>query len=71
MLHEIEVECLPIAIPEKFRVEVAELNIGDAIRVSVFLTMPHWAASGQWPSARARGTGSSGFQEAPSRGEGN
>ena len=33
-LHDLEVECLPTAIPEKLRVEVAELDIGDILRVS-------------------------------------
>ncbi|MHC4592923.1 MAG: 50S ribosomal protein L25 [Planctomycetota bacterium] len=32
-LHELEVECLPTAIPEKLRVEVAELGIGEHLRV--------------------------------------
>jgi large subunit ribosomal protein L25 len=32
-LHELEVECLPTAIPEKLRVEVAQLGIGDHVRV--------------------------------------
>ena len=32
--HELEVECLPTAIPEKLRVEIAELDIGDILRVS-------------------------------------
>ncbi|KPK57514.1 MAG: hypothetical protein AMK73_10080, partial [Planctomycetes bacterium SM23_32] len=31
--HELEVECLPSAIPERLRVEVAGLNIGDDLRV--------------------------------------
>ena len=32
-LHEVEVECLPTAVPEKLRVEVAALQIGDDLRV--------------------------------------
>ncbi len=31
--HELEVECLPTAIPERLRVEVGELEIGEVIRV--------------------------------------
>lgn len=31
--HELEVECLPTAIPEKIRIEVAQLGIGDDLRV--------------------------------------
>lgn len=31
--HELDVECLPTAIPEKLRVEVAHLGIGDDVRV--------------------------------------
>lgn len=31
--HEIEVECLPTEIPEKFEVSVKDLKIGDAIHV--------------------------------------
>jgi len=33
VLHEVEVECLPGNIPEKIRVEVAELSIGDDLRI--------------------------------------
>jgi large subunit ribosomal protein L25 len=33
-LHEIEVECLPTAIPEKVTVDVSPLEIGQAIHVS-------------------------------------
>ena len=33
-LHEVQVECLPTAVPEKLRVEVAALQIGDDLRVS-------------------------------------
>jgi len=33
-LHEVEVECMPTAVPEKLRAEVAALEIGDDIRVS-------------------------------------
>ena len=32
-MNEVEVECLPTSIPENIRVEVAELNIGDDLRV--------------------------------------
>lgn len=32
-LHELDVECLPAAIPEKLRVEVADLGIGADLRV--------------------------------------
>lgn len=32
-LREIEVECLPLAIPEKLKVDVSRLNIGDMIHV--------------------------------------
>ncbi|MCK4375361.1 MAG: 50S ribosomal protein L25 [Candidatus Brocadiae bacterium] len=31
--HELDVECLPTAIPEKLRIEVAHLGIGDDVRV--------------------------------------
>ncbi len=34
VLHEIEVECLPTAIPERIRVEVAQLGIGDNLTVA-------------------------------------
>jgi large subunit ribosomal protein L25 len=34
IMHELEVECLPTAIPEKVRVEVADLGIGDSVRVA-------------------------------------
>ena len=33
-LREIEVDCLPRAIPESFEVEVSELHLGDSIHVS-------------------------------------
>ena len=33
VLHEIEVECLPTSIQERIRVEVAELRIGDDLRI--------------------------------------
>lgn len=33
-LHAVQVECLPTAVPEKLRVEVAALQIGDDLRVS-------------------------------------
>jgi large subunit ribosomal protein L25 len=32
--HTLEVECLPSAIPENIRVEIAELEIGDDLRIS-------------------------------------
>jgi len=32
-LHQVQVECLPTAVPEKLRVEVAALQIGDDLRV--------------------------------------
>lgn len=31
--HEIEIECLPTQIPERFEVDIAKLEIGDAIHV--------------------------------------
>jgi large subunit ribosomal protein L25 len=34
VLHELEVECLPTAVPENLRVEVAGLAIGDTLRVA-------------------------------------
>jgi len=34
VLHELQVECLPTAIPEEIRVEVSELDIGDDLRIS-------------------------------------
>ncbi|MGD2174934.1 MAG: 50S ribosomal protein L25 [Candidatus Brocadiaceae bacterium] len=34
VLHEVEVECLPTAIPEQIRVEVEELEIGDNLTVA-------------------------------------
>lgn len=33
-LHHLEVECLPMAIPENFEVDVNEMAIGDTIHVS-------------------------------------
>lgn len=33
-LRELEVECLPTAIPEKIEVDVSHLNIGDSIHVA-------------------------------------
>ena len=33
-LREVEVECLPTEIPEKFAVDVSHLNIGDSVHVS-------------------------------------
>ena len=38
-LHELEVECLAIAIPESIRVNIGELQIGQAIHVKE-LTLP-------------------------------
>jgi large subunit ribosomal protein L25 len=32
--HEVEVECVPTEIPEQIRIEVADLQIGDEIKVS-------------------------------------
>jgi large subunit ribosomal protein L25 len=32
--REIEIECLPTAIPEKFDVDISEMNNGDALHVS-------------------------------------
>ncbi|HEU4725009.1 MAG TPA: 50S ribosomal protein L25 [Candidatus Eisenbacteria bacterium] len=34
ILREVEVECLPTDIPEKFTVDVSHLNIGDSVHVS-------------------------------------
>ena len=34
VLRELEVECLPTAIPEKIEVDVSNLNIGDSIHVA-------------------------------------
>jgi large subunit ribosomal protein L25 len=34
VMHELEVECLPTAIPERLRVELAGLGIGDSLRVA-------------------------------------
>jgi len=34
MLHEIEIECSPTAIPERITVDVTNLEIGDAIHIS-------------------------------------
>ena len=34
MLHQVEVECLPGNIPEKFEIDISNLNIGDSIHVS-------------------------------------
>jgi large subunit ribosomal protein L25 len=36
--HEIEVECLPDEIPEKFELDVTELEIGDSLHVSDLTT---------------------------------
>ncbi|MBS3764382.1 MAG: 50S ribosomal protein L25 [Planctomycetes bacterium] len=33
VMHEIEVECLPVNIPEEIRVEVGPLEIGDDLRI--------------------------------------
>jgi large subunit ribosomal protein L25 len=38
-VREIEVECLPLDIPEFFNVDVSELDIGDSVHVEE-LTMP-------------------------------
>lgn len=42
-LHEIEVECLPTAIPEKVTVDVSPMEIGQAIHVSE-LNLPEGVA---------------------------
>ncbi len=34
IMRDLEVECLPKDIPEKFEIDVSELNIGDAVHVS-------------------------------------
>jgi len=34
LLREVEVECLPTEIPEKFSVDVSHLSIGDSVHVS-------------------------------------
>jgi large subunit ribosomal protein L25 len=39
IVREVEVECLPMDIPEFFNVEVSELDIGDSLHVTE-LTMP-------------------------------
>jgi large subunit ribosomal protein L25 len=39
IVREIEVECLPLDIPEFFHVDVSELDIGDSVHVEE-LTMP-------------------------------
>lgn len=39
IVREIEVECLPLDIPEFFNVDVSELDIGDSVHVEE-LTMP-------------------------------
>lgn len=39
VVREVEVECLPMDIPEFFNVEVSELDIGDSLHVTE-LTMP-------------------------------
>ena len=39
IVREVEVECLPMDIPEFFNVEVSELDIGDSLHVTG-LTMP-------------------------------
>ncbi len=33
-LHEIELSCLPLEIPERIEVDVSDLNLGDSIHVS-------------------------------------
>ena len=39
VLHELEIECLPIAIPESLRIDVSQLGIGDSLRIAD-LTLP-------------------------------
>jgi len=34
MLHELDVECLPQAVPEKITVDVSQLGIGDSLRIA-------------------------------------
>ena len=50
VLHEVLVECLPTAVPESIRVEVAELDIGDGLRVSD-LVLPEGASVLEDPEA--------------------
>lgn len=33
LIREVEIECLPMEIPEKLEVDVSHLNIGDSIRI--------------------------------------
>ncbi len=33
LLRDLQVSCLPLAIPESFEVDVSELSIGDAIHI--------------------------------------
>jgi len=39
LIHEVEVECLPTAIPESLTVDVSQLGIGDSLPVSA-LSVP-------------------------------
>ncbi len=39
VMHELEVECLPTAVPEEIRIEVGKLEIGDNLTVAD-LTLP-------------------------------
>jgi large subunit ribosomal protein L25 len=41
-LHELEIECLAVAVPESIRVSIAELQLGQAIHVKD-LTLPEGA----------------------------
>lgn len=50
VMHEIEIECLPTAIPEKLRVEIAELGIGDSLRVAD-LVLPEGVTAAEEPEA--------------------
>ena len=34
MLHDLEVECLPTAIPDHIEIDVSDLDIGDSLHVS-------------------------------------
>ena len=49
-LHELEVECLAIAIPESIRVNIGELQIGQAIHVKE-LTLPEGVKALNEPEA--------------------
>lgn len=48
VLHEVEVRCLPLNIPDEIRVNVAGLRIGDVIRAGQ-LEMPEGAALATGP----------------------